>query len=235
MATATAAVWDAGRLADEVALARSNGSPLSRVAKRFNLTIAGVLAAQDLANQRRHDRQAAEKEAAKLARSIEAEVEPVVIDDDVQTGWLFLRRHGWSHEEIASDAGVSPHVVIRAVVAGQRRELDRPRAPDRVDPPHTRPMFPGTGFSPYSPCPHPAPIEQGSPYVCMTCHQSGHDHLPWMQWCLSDPRPDRKPTPVPLAKFTRQERRHVAFAVHEAHHARRTLARLDARSRGCRP
>ena len=218
MATVADLDFDAGVLADEIASARSRGAPLGRLAKKFGLTIGAVLQLQDVANVRRHDRQAADREAKRLERQVAADLdaEPVIVDGDVQTGWLFLRRHGWSHQEIAHDAGVSVHTVIRAIASGQRSELSRPRAPDRVDPPHTRPMFPGTGFSPYSPCPHPAPIEQGSPYVCMTCHQSGHDHLPWMQWCLSDPRPDLKPRPVPLAKFTRSERRTIEFALTEA-------------------
>ncbi len=77
------------------------------------------------------------------------------------------------------------------------------------------PLFPLDSFTPTSVCPHHGLIRRGSSLVCMVCHASGLDFLPWLQRdSRSDPRPERKRYTPPFVrgrKETRRERRARLF------------------------
>ena len=222
---------DLSSIADEMIAMRSLGSPLGRIAKRFKTTIAAVLEAQTIANANRAARESAEREARRLARSIKAESpERARIDVGVEDGFLWLRRRGWTIAEIAHDGETTRHAVHRGLANAQSRELERRRlGPIKSPAIKLRPIFPPLGFGPSAPCPHRVDIANGSTDCCMCCHRSGIDYQVWMQKDLRDPKPDEKPKPVPLARFTRQERRRLEYAVGEAKHAKKALHRLDSR------
>ncbi|KAJ3060062.1 hypothetical protein HK102_009685 [Quaeritorhiza haematococci] len=59
--------------------------------------------------------------------------------------------------------------------------------------PKLTPMFPVGPLTPKSECPHKGPIPEGSPFVCMVCHQSGHDTHPKVHF---DPAADMPPDPI---------------------------------------
>lgn len=55
------------------------------------------------------------------------------------------------------------------------------------------PLFPIPSFVPDSACPHRGPIQEGSQFVCMKCHDYGLNAHPML---TRDPRTDPKPEPV---------------------------------------
>jgi hypothetical protein len=129
--------------------------------------------------------------------------------------WLWDRRHGSSLAAIASREDVS--------ISRVRFGLARARAQERhtvttraLRLPRLVPLFPIGAYTPQSTCAHRRPIEPGSAFCCMVCHESGMDRHPALRRDpRTEPAPEPKPRPVsePIMapRETRKERRQRLF------------------------
>ena len=123
--------------------------------------------------------------------------------------WLWDVRHGVCVNAIA----MRDRVTVRRVQFG----VSRARAQEKSCPadtsdraPRLIPFFPIGPYTPQSACGHKGPIEAGSLFCCVVCHQSGIDDHPALQRDpLTDPVPEPKPGPAPKSssRETRKQRR----------------------------
>lgn len=90
--------------------------------------------------------------------------------------WLYDRRHGIGITEIAQRSGVNTDAVKQGLKRARQVEQAADLSPLREPTESYRrliPLFPVGPFTPESACPHRDPLAPDSPFVCMTCHQSG--------------------------------------------------------------
>jgi hypothetical protein len=130
--------------------------------------------------------------------------------------WLWDVRHGVGMNEIAMREGVTYRRVRQGVARARALEKDCQRDTPAVAPPRLIPLFPIAPYTPQSACAHHRPIQNGSLLCCMVCHRSGvDDHPALLRSPLTDPAPERKPTPELTSRKrkreTRKERRQRLF------------------------
>jgi hypothetical protein len=94
--------------------------------------------------------------------------------------WMHNLNHERSAKEVLARAGLSAqhsHASLARCLSWQTRSFYR----DLRQSPRLVPLFPVGSFTPGSVCGHYGPIERGSVFCCMICHNSGQDDHPSLQ------------------------------------------------------
>ena len=105
---------------------------------------------------------------------------------------------------VAESIPLPPEVLDSMWLADLRRGMSAHPNQSRQPLPRLIPLFPASSFVPGSECGHRGPLPAGSPFVCMVCHESGHDDHPGL---VRDPASDPPPEPTVVSTKPQVSRR----------------------------